>query len=198
MRAPDSPTPPPRQASWTGPAVGAGLDDGLLDAVSLRRLTRTGRWPDSAGCSMRSPDADALVAALGDDEPLRARLSAVLGLSAALGDHLVRHPDHWRVLSGLDIADRPDAAEVRAAMLAAVGADPELAQPVASGAELDALRVAYRRHAVRQRRRSTSPTASTSPSSPANWPTWPLRRWRPHWRSPGQACTQTPRHAGWP
>ena len=31
-------------------------------------------------------------------------------------------------------------------MLAAVGADPELAQPVASGAELDALRVAYRRH----------------------------------------------------
>jgi glutamate-ammonia-ligase adenylyltransferase len=124
---------------------GAGLDDGLLDALAQasdpdRALAGLGRLLDAA------PDADALVAALGDDEPLRARLIAVLGLSAALGDHLVRHPDHWRVLSGLDMAHRPDAAEVRAAMLAAVGADPELAQPVASGAELDALRVAYRRH----------------------------------------------------
>ena len=88
---------------------GAGLDDGLLDALAQasdpdRALAGLGRLLDAA------PDADALIAALGDDEPLRARLTAVLGLSAALGDHLVRHPDHWRALRDLDPADRPDAA----------------------------------------------------------------------------------------
>jgi len=124
---------------------GAGLDDRMLDALAQasdpdRALAGLGRLIDA------SPDAEALIAALGDDEPLRARLIAVLGLSAALGDHLVRHPEHWRTLRDLDPADRPDAAEVRASMLAAVGADPELAEPVASGAELDALRQAYRRH----------------------------------------------------
>ncbi|HJU98865.1 MAG TPA: bifunctional [glutamine synthetase] adenylyltransferase/[glutamine synthetase]-adenylyl-L-tyrosine phosphorylase [Jiangellaceae bacterium] len=125
--------------------TGAGLDAGLIDSFAQapdpdRALAGLGRLVDAA------PDADALVAALRDDESLRARLVAVLGLSAALSDHLVRHPDHWRMLHGLDPSDRPDATEVKASMLRAVGADPEQADPVATGAELDALRVAYRRH----------------------------------------------------
>ena len=75
--------------------------------------------------------------------------SRVLGASEALGDHLVRHPDHWtrahRPHPGLD-----PARGVRRArgLLAAVGADPHAAEPVASRARpdgRDALRVAYRR-----------------------------------------------------
>jgi [glutamine synthetase] adenylyltransferase / [glutamine synthetase]-adenylyl-L-tyrosine phosphorylase len=75
----------------------------------------------------------------------RDRLLAVLGTSAALGDHLVRHPDQWCAVDE-DRPDDPDAA--RADLLAAVGADSEAPEPVAglSGrAALDALRVAYRR-----------------------------------------------------
>ncbi len=75
----------------------------------------------------------------------RDRLLAVLGASVALGDHLVRHPEHWTALtepwpSGAD--------ELRADLLLAVGADPAAAVPVASGgapAGVDSLRVAYRR-----------------------------------------------------
>ncbi|MGH8824499.1 MAG: bifunctional [glutamine synthetase] adenylyltransferase/[glutamine synthetase]-adenylyl-L-tyrosine phosphorylase [Jiangellaceae bacterium] len=122
-----------------------GPDDGLLDALAQaadpdRALSALGRLLDAAS------DPDGLVTALRDDESLRARLTAVLGLSTALGDHLVRHPDHWRELRGLDPSNRPDAAALRASMLAAVGADPKAPEPVASGAELGALRVEYRRH----------------------------------------------------
>ena len=63
---------------------------------------------------------------------LRDRLTAVLGASAALGDHLHRHPDDWRVLRGPDGLRRPAAGESRAALLSAVGADPYDAEPVAA------------------------------------------------------------------
>ncbi|WP_337059568.1 bifunctional [glutamine synthetase] adenylyltransferase/[glutamine synthetase]-adenylyl-L-tyrosine phosphorylase [Kineococcus sp. G2] len=83
----------------------------------------------------------------GDDGGARARLLAVLGGSVALGDHLVRHPEHW---SALLPATAPDPARLRAELLEAVGADPAAPVPVAApdaagtpGAE--ALRVAYRR-----------------------------------------------------
>ncbi|WP_433386770.1 bifunctional [glutamine synthetase] adenylyltransferase/[glutamine synthetase]-adenylyl-L-tyrosine phosphorylase [Micromonospora sp. KLBMP9576] len=42
--------------------------------------------------------ASALLVALADDPGLRRRLIAVLGASAALGDHLVANPDHWPAL----------------------------------------------------------------------------------------------------
>jgi len=66
----------------------------------------------------RAPDADLalhtmvrLAEAVGDDWPrlhqtllrdrsLRGRLFSVLGSSAALGDHLVAHPDAWQMLAG--------------------------------------------------------------------------------------------------
>ena len=43
-------------------------------------------------------DPTALRAALREQPGLRERLIAVLGVSSALGDHLVRHPEDWRLL----------------------------------------------------------------------------------------------------
>ena len=111
-----------------------------------------------------------LVAELTAAPAARSRLLAVLGVSAALGEHLARAPQHWRaVLPGaggppdLDLAVTAGAGsertgrDYRAALLAAVGADPvgaglaggDLAgaDPVAAAGPqvLDELRMAYRR-----------------------------------------------------
>ena len=58
----------------------------------------------------RLVDVDrSVLTALRDDEVLRRRLCAVLGASAALGDHLVRHSSDWKLLSADTGADvRPD------------------------------------------------------------------------------------------
>jgi glutamate-ammonia-ligase adenylyltransferase len=91
-----------------------------------------------------------LLGALHGDPALRARLIAVLGASLALGDHLARHPGDWRALAGPQ-EGQPAAAELRAALLTAVGADPDAAAPSADPARLagqdpvTALRPAYRR-----------------------------------------------------
>ncbi|MGZ4603760.1 MAG: bifunctional [glutamine synthetase] adenylyltransferase/[glutamine synthetase]-adenylyl-L-tyrosine phosphorylase, partial [Kineosporiaceae bacterium] len=116
----------------------AAVPDPDLALLDLVRLLENLPGGDGA-------DAGRLRAALRAGGPTRNRLLAVLGTSAALGDHLARHPDHW-VAVGEDAPDDPDAA--RAALLAAVGADPEADQPVAGlvgTPALDALRVAYRR-----------------------------------------------------
>jgi glutamate-ammonia-ligase adenylyltransferase len=132
--------------------------DGLVDALA------TAADPDLALAALaRMPRDEELIRALGDDARLRARLAAVLGASAALGDHLARHPGHWQVLAGEDDLPVPGPEQVRAELLAAVGAragDPEpvaghsrAGQPGASrpgtgasGADpVAALRVAYRR-----------------------------------------------------
>ena len=128
--------------------AGLAADDSLLDAVGGaadpdRALGALARLVDAAA------DRDELTAALRTDEALRNRLVAVLGLSTALGDHLVRHPGQWHDLAVLRPESPPAAAELRAEMLGAVGADPSMPAPVASGAELDALRVAYRRQVLR-------------------------------------------------
>lgn len=75
-------------------------------------------------------------------------LGMLLGASSALGDFLVRHPD-----VALDAASWmhdlwPDTSGARATLLNAVGADPDLAAPVAAvvgQAGVDAMRIAYRR-----------------------------------------------------
>jgi len=94
-------------------------------------------------------DRDELLAALTADEGTAMRLLCVLGASAALADHLVSHPDHWRVLQDATLGTtRPAAWALRAALLEAVGADPTAAAPVAAVPEaeaIDALRVTYRR-----------------------------------------------------
>jgi glutamate-ammonia-ligase adenylyltransferase len=127
--------------------------DGLIDALA------TAADPDLALAALARMPRDAeLIQALGDDPRLRTRLAAVLGASVALGDHLARHPDHWRVLAGDDDLPAPEPAQVRAGLLAAVGARAEDPAPVAghagtgqpgtgrSGTDpVAALRVAYRR-----------------------------------------------------
>ncbi|HEY3955494.1 MAG TPA: bifunctional [glutamine synthetase] adenylyltransferase/[glutamine synthetase]-adenylyl-L-tyrosine phosphorylase [Streptosporangiaceae bacterium] len=59
-------------------------------------------------------EADALRAALAGDEEFAARLTTVLGVSAALGDHLARHPADWRVLHGPAALEAAATARLRA------------------------------------------------------------------------------------
>jgi glutamate-ammonia-ligase adenylyltransferase len=123
--------------------------DGLIDALA------TAADPDLALAALARMPRDAeLIRALGEGPRLRARLAAVLGASAALGDHLARHPGHWQVLAGGDDLPAPGPAQVRAELLGAVGAPPEDPEPVAGTAKgagqpgtdpVAALRVAYRR-----------------------------------------------------
>jgi glutamate-ammonia-ligase adenylyltransferase len=88
---------------------------------------------------------DALHAALRAEQDFRERLTAVLGVSAGLADHLARHPEDAEILRGT--VNRPDPAELRADMLRAVGADPhDPESPTAAGQEpTAALAAAYRR-----------------------------------------------------
>jgi [glutamine synthetase] adenylyltransferase / [glutamine synthetase]-adenylyl-L-tyrosine phosphorylase len=71
----------------------------------------------------------ALRQALRDEPDFRDRLTAVLGVSAGLADHLTRHPEDGQVLRGA--ISRPGPGELHEEMLRAVGADPRLAEPVA-------------------------------------------------------------------
>ncbi|MGI5490864.1 bifunctional [glutamine synthetase] adenylyltransferase/[glutamine synthetase]-adenylyl-L-tyrosine phosphorylase [Microtetraspora malaysiensis] len=117
--------------------------------------------PDLALASLaRLVERDPCVlGALRADPALRARLLRVLGLSAALGDQVVRHPEHLRLLeqpgddgvepsaTGSEAgaarpgrAGRPAERELREELTAAVAAFPQDRR-----AALDALRVAYRR-----------------------------------------------------
>jgi len=83
---------------------------------------------------------------------VRQRLLAVLGASAALGDELVRHPELLAVLADPEPALGRPAGDVRAELLAAVGADPHARVPVAgvTGPQgVDALRHTYRARLLR-------------------------------------------------
>ena len=92
-------------------------------------------------------DRHALRQALRDEPEFCDRLTAVLGVSAGLADHLTRHPEDCQLLRGN--LGRPGPAELREQMLLAVGANPRLAEPVASQDAKDepvaALAAAYRR-----------------------------------------------------
>lgn len=104
-------------------------------------------------------DRDVLLEALVDDEGTAMRLLSVLGASAALCDHLVRHPEHWRELTDPALGStRPASWAMRCGLLESVGADPaDLADPAGTGpvatlpdAEaVDRLRVEYRRLLLR-------------------------------------------------
>ncbi|MBO0786522.1 MAG: bifunctional [glutamine synthetase] adenylyltransferase/[glutamine synthetase]-adenylyl-L-tyrosine phosphorylase, partial [Actinobacteria bacterium] len=121
-------------------ADGAGRD--LLAALAAAPD------PDLALAALaRMPRDQELMTALRDDAGLRARLTSVLGASAALGGHLARHPDHWRVLAGPGAERSPGPDELRASLLTAVGADPADRAPTAAGHgdPVSALRAGYRR-----------------------------------------------------
>ncbi|MEU6752738.1 hypothetical protein ABZ914_41525 [Spirillospora sp. NPDC046719] len=132
--------------------AGAGIGDDLLDALGGTAdpdLALNGLLRVLASADERGAGAD-LRAALRAEPGTRERVAAVLGVSDALGDHLVRHPEHWRVLrddGAPGEPERPSAGALRTALLEAVGADPAAEAPVASGAgpeTLVALRAAYR------------------------------------------------------
>src|SRR4051794_13477507 len=100
------------------------------------------------------PDGvDELLDTLAADEGSAMRLLSVLGASEALGQHVVRHPMHWRELTDPTLGStRAPAYAMREELLRAVGADPQDPAPVASlgrAAALDALRVEYRRILLR-------------------------------------------------
>ncbi|MEU2198912.1 bifunctional [glutamine synthetase] adenylyltransferase/[glutamine synthetase]-adenylyl-L-tyrosine phosphorylase [Isoptericola sp. NPDC019482] len=165
-----------------------GRGDVLLGAIgtcadpdlALLQLVRLAEHPEARARLGALLDADATPRA-------RTRLLAVLGASSALGDEVVRRPELLDVLAtpdGAALDDDPDEdlddelddaeneddddpgprtvtgpAEVRAALLRAVGADPDAAVPVAADPDAapgvgwpdagaatttDALRRAYR------------------------------------------------------
>jgi [glutamine synthetase] adenylyltransferase / [glutamine synthetase]-adenylyl-L-tyrosine phosphorylase len=110
-------------------AVGGAADPDLA-ADGLARLAQA--LPEGELAAFR--------AALTTPDGTCERLVAVLGASAALGDHLARHPEHWRELAGEDaVASRPSAAALRAELQSAVVAPADGTEPQ------DALRIAYRR-----------------------------------------------------
>ncbi|TNM48250.1 bifunctional [glutamine synthetase] adenylyltransferase/[glutamine synthetase]-adenylyl-L-tyrosine phosphorylase [Nocardioides albidus] len=105
--------------------------------AALRALCRLADAAEQIG------ERDALLAAVLDDEGTAMRLLGVLGASAALADHLARHPAHWRELADPALGStRPAAWAIRASLLAAVADRPD-------HEALDALRVEYRRLLLR-------------------------------------------------
>jgi glutamate-ammonia-ligase adenylyltransferase len=121
--------------------AGHHLDDELIDALGAAAD------PDLALTGLlRLLEAADLGEELAADTEARDRLLAVLGVSGALGEHLARYPDHWRVLTGPDAALSPGPEALRATLLRAVGADPDATEPRAGRPDAAlALRVEYRR-----------------------------------------------------
>ena len=157
------PEPAGVQASFGGPP----MDDALLEAIAaaadpdlallgLARIAGTDRGSDAAD----------IRAALRAEPGFRQRLTAVLGVSAGLADHLVRHPDDCHLLRGANAVRRPSPGQLRAALLYAVGASPLDDNPVADLASLDgtdpaaALCVAYKRHILHLAARDITGVAS--------------------------------------
>ena len=138
-----------------------GIDVGDSDDRPLLHALAGAADPDQAlaGLARMVPDNE-LSRELRDDAGLRDRLITVLGASAALGNHLGRHPADWRLLaSDSPFPDKSSSGELTAELLAAVGArDSQNAagagggtEPVADLALVDGrdpatrLRIAYRR-----------------------------------------------------
>src|SRR3954451_8900690 len=147
---------PDRRTSDTARLVRSGLTDltgagrGLEelglgpdgDDVVLAALADTAD-PDGALAGLvrlvdAGRDRQALLGAVCSNEGLRRRLLGVLGVSSALGDHLVRHPDHWRLLVDDEVvSSRPSRLGLHRTLSSAGG--EATGRPAR-----DALRVAYR------------------------------------------------------
>ena len=92
---------------FADPAQAEGLASGDLaldmegDDAGLLAALAAAADPDLALAALaRMPRDPELSGALREDAGLARRLALVLGASAALGDHLARHPDGWRLLRG--------------------------------------------------------------------------------------------------
>ena len=126
----------------TGPAVDVA-QHGLAGALSRAAdpdlaLLALVRLAEAAARGDRDEqDGRQLMTTLRRTGHERDRLIAVLGGSRALGEHLVRHPEHWRCAAD---ATRPTAEGLRAALVTAVSPHGRGRHPA-----YDALRIAYRR-----------------------------------------------------
>ena len=103
----------------------AGPDHPVLSALAQAAD------PDTAltGLSQVAERDPGLIRALADDHAFVTRLTAVLGVSKALAEHLTRHPGDTALLRGPEAGRRPDVKAVRAELLRAVAADPDDAEP---------------------------------------------------------------------
>ncbi|WP_404815654.1 bifunctional [glutamine synthetase] adenylyltransferase/[glutamine synthetase]-adenylyl-L-tyrosine phosphorylase [Streptomyces thermolineatus] len=112
-------------------SLGATADPDL----ALLGLVRLVEALDDAPGGARRRLLDTLIAS----KPLRDRLLGVLGASAALGDHLARHPHHWEVLATFEVTDmNPGAEDFERALR-------EGMREAGTEDRRDALRIAYRR-----------------------------------------------------
>ncbi|MDQ1482289.1 MAG: [glutamine synthetase] adenylyltransferase / [glutamine synthetase]-adenylyl-L-tyrosine, partial [Actinomycetota bacterium] len=141
----------PALAGLTDPmdeVFGDGLPDALsqvadpdLALLGLVRLMESLRKTDIDG----EDHVGELIASLRHAGLGRDRLLAVLGASAALGDHLVTHPGHWRFVTE---ATRRSAEQRRDDLVGAVTNALTAASRSSTSARVqpayDALRVAYR------------------------------------------------------
>jgi [glutamine synthetase] adenylyltransferase / [glutamine synthetase]-adenylyl-L-tyrosine phosphorylase len=161
---------------------------GLVDPPASERLAQLGWYEnddrghvDLLWALSRAPDADAalralvrlfenpdtgwdeLNAALLTDRGLRGRLFAVLGSSLALGDHLVAHPQSWKLLRGK--AKLPSREQLREAFDACVHEvmDETLDAP---GAAIPKLRSLYRDHLLVLAALDLAPTVEDEPVLP--------------------------------
>ena len=132
----------PVLAGMTG-SLGEVLADDLPDALSQvadpdLALLGLVRFMESLSKTATDGEGDELIAALRQASAGRDRLLAVFGASAALGDHLVTHPGHWRAV----VEATRQCAEQRRDTL--VGAVVTVLTSAGTRPAYDALRVAYR------------------------------------------------------
>ena len=110
--------------------------DALGDDAEIVSALGAASDPDLALAGLaRMAPGEELRGAFRKDMILRTRLTAVLGTSSALGDHLRRNPGDWHLLRGES--------------LSADGQPEDLNAQVRSAADPDELRLAYRRTLLR-------------------------------------------------
>ncbi|KLO25539.1 bifunctional glutamine-synthetase adenylyltransferase/deadenyltransferase [Mycolicibacter heraklionensis] len=124
--------------------------------VALRTLVRLSEAPGI--------DWDELSAALMADRGLRGRLFGVLGSSLTLGDHLITHPESWKLLTSPADSDDytitlPSAAQLRAMFTDCVAA-------TADGAYVERLRSLYRDRLLVLASMDLAPTVENLPVLP--------------------------------
>jgi len=116
-------------------------DSVLIDALAATAdpdLALLGLARVAEACT--GEDRRTLLDTLTTSKPLRDRLLGVLGASAALGDHLARHPHDWHALVTFEVRDiHPGPEEFLRTLYAHIWDDP------AAGPRADALRTGYRR-----------------------------------------------------